>query len=234
MSFSKFKLPHYIFPVYPFAAIMTAKFIENQFIQVPLSIKWKILKHIQTFVITVLWILAFILIYYCFPHGNLPFLIICVVLLAGCQFFLFSNYSQTKIIAATAFTAIGLNFLLNSHVYPELLDYQTSGKAAMIVDKKNVPEGKFYYYRTGASHTMDFYARRIVPSLKNLEILKKKDSVYVYTNERGLKELKRKSGEPFKIVYKGERFYVTKLKIPFLNPKTRDKTTKTHYLLRFD
>src|SRR5690606_34803153 len=66
LSFSRYKLPHYIFPLYPLMAILVAKEILS-LMKISNSRLFKVFLSTQVFINVLIWALVFILCIFVFP-----------------------------------------------------------------------------------------------------------------------------------------------------------------------
>lgn len=224
MSFSKFKLPHYIFVVYPLIAILAAKHVE----QLKRFSTWAWVQLILSSLCAVL--LAGILLY-AFPNGGwyLAILLIVSVVIGFGLFFSLYRREQTILPSFAISIAIGLG--LNLHFYPQLLPYQANAFVGKWVVENNIPADKFFGFATGG-RSLDFYAHRIVPwkddAASTIEAIE--PGVVVYANEERYKDLIARGYPPEREIAM-ENFEVQRLSIQFLNPKTRDKAVRKNYLM---
>jgi 4-amino-4-deoxy-L-arabinose transferase-like glycosyltransferase len=121
LSFSKFKLPHYIFVVYPLIAILAAKFIHQ--LHTFVHVAWAQLILGVTACLTLAGLLL-----YSFPNGGrcVPVLLVLICLVAILYFFMSFRTDQIMIPSFLISIAIGIG--LNLHFYPQLLPYQANSQ----------------------------------------------------------------------------------------------------------
>jgi hypothetical protein len=101
------------------------------------------------------------------------------------------------------------------------------------VQEKGIEQDNFYFYRTHM-HSLDFYARRIVPSLEetdSMAVFAPESTYWIYTNADGLHILEALQVNP-QIVETFEHFHISTLTLPFLNPGTRQKVIEKRFLLK--
>jgi len=224
LSFSKFKLPHYIFVVYPLIAILTAKYVHG----LKRFVVWGRVQLALGFIVSLT--MAFLL-WYCFPEGGwfIPVLLMLLAVFSAVYFF--NSYRVKQIMAPTFVMAIAIGLGLNLHFYPQLLPYQANAQVGKWVAESELSDGQFFGFSTGG-RALDFYAQRIIPweqdAASTIESIK--PGTVVYANEARYQELlsfgmkpKRDSILP--------NFEVQNLSIKFLNPKTREQVLKKNYLL---
>lgn len=222
LSLSKYKLPHYIFVTFPFAAIIAANYLLE------FGKKWML--YVQAFFIVLFWLIAAVGVVYIFPVDNFWLIVLLLLLLVLCVgVFIETEALPSRIFFSAIITAIAFNLVLSSHFYPTLIDtYQSPGRAAKMARENGKLPGHFYYYARHG-HSLDFYADEIVPQIpsmfKGLEV-----GDWVYTDETGKTYVERMQ-IPFKVAHELPHFPVTGLKLEFLLPETRKKTLETVYIL---
>ena len=221
LSLSRYKLPHYIFVTFPFAAIIAADYLLN------IKKKWPLyVQPFFSFLFMAICVFGFV---YVFPPDNwvLP---IVLILIFGLSWFTFVWFKEmhTRVFFSAIITAIGFNLMLSTHFYPTLIDnYQTPGKASKLARENGKDEGEFYYFAMH-NHSLDFYYGGIVPKVPSLfKGLDKGD--WVYTDYTG-KDYIEKSKLDMKCVYELPHYQVTILTIPFLMKDTRPETLDTMYI----
>lgn len=225
LSRSNFKLPHYIFPIFPFAAVVTANFLYN--------LKDKKLGKISKWymgIIQLFWVMVVILFVFVFPPTNIvvPLIAIFSFLFSWIVFIRFKP-GIDKLVIPILLTTIGFNLVLSTHFYPSLLSYQASAQVGKLVYEKGIPEDKFFVYYKN-ENVLEFYARRTVKSvgLHELEGLDK--GTWVFTDDYGINSFINEDLS-FEPVYTFPYYGPTILRLNFLNRKTRDSAIKTYYIM---
>jgi hypothetical protein len=217
---SQAQLPHYIFIVFPLAAIITAKFLYRLYFTKELPVLGKILSGFHIFIFTLLWLLVIVLMAY--PFAGIPKF---VAGLAGLSlmFMLAMLFSKKEnmpaILRISFFTIIGVNFFLNMAFYPTLLKFQMGSNAAEFINKQGISKDKVAMYGTDFGHSFHFYGQHIFP-LKMIDSLQPGD--IVVAPKDSLISLQNHFGKT-KVLYNGWSYGVTQLSLPFLNPETREK-----------
>jgi hypothetical protein len=244
LSFSKYKLPHYIFELFPFAAIIFAKhwlsiqqYFDKGYSDVKKNKFYLTTKYVLSFQIVVmalLWIICGVLVFYCFPSDSIIVVLaiyLGLVILSFYLFFRFSNLFQAVFVLSIC-SAIGVNLMLNMHVYPTLLKYQTGGTIGRILVDRKISDEQFFNF-TDYGRAIDFYGGRFIKR-KTFEIQKVATYLqkgnFMLVNEEQYKELE-KIKTNHKVLYEGNYYSVTLLTLEFLNPKTRLNTTQKRYLV---
>lgn len=234
LSLSKYQLPHYIFVLFPLAAILTGKYLHaiiSEAIHVKHFSAWK---GIQLFVSLLIWTAIALLVFICFPLNTILiwFIVTCFFITSLYVFFKGKN-AFTQLVLPSLLTITGANFALNSHVYPELFKYQSPAAAARYVLENGIDQSRFYYYNT-YMYTLDLYSRKIIPSLTETGMpgsTSTQNTYWVYTNEEGLATIRALQVQP-QIVATFDHFHISQLTLPFLNPYTRDKVVEKRYLIK--
>lgn len=226
---SQAQLPHYIFVVFPLAAIITARFLHRLLFTEEL-LKWK--KPLLVFhaiIFTLLWLVAGFLMLWPFEVSMIS------AVLAGAgigRYFvlLLSPQKNMPVLLSLAlFTVIGVNVLLDTGFYPHVLKYQLGNDASAFIEKNHLPKNKISLYGIHEGRALHFYSSYIYPtrtatdSFRNNEIvITDKDSVPVF----------QRSFPQSTILHEGPHFGVTALSLPFLNPETRSREVPGYVILR--
>ena len=228
MSLSRYKLPHYVFVVFPLVAIITA----NTIFQIIDTTKGKkIFIGLQWFVWAVLWTAVGLLTFGTFPQVSWVVVLIAIMFLISSFYYLaISKDLIDKIVYSALLTMIGINFVLNTHFYPTLLTYQAGSVAGRyLVELEEKPD--VYTFRN-VSHGIDYYSGGVAPS-RGIDFFRSNSGVWVYTSEAGKKALDE-VGLKYSMVKTFQSFRVTGLTMTFLVPSTRDEALDEMYLLEID
>ena len=236
LSFSHFKLPHYIFVGFPFVAIITAVALQKMFSKKE-SGTAKIFYYVQLSINAILWAAVIFICIWVFPLNNFTIWFFAIILLIATIYFSIKRSGLGyRILIPSALTIIGLNFLLNTHFYPQLLTYQSGTYIAEYVKENNIPFDDVYTYKKSI-HSLDFYLKTIVPILENEEdILKKLNNngnIWFITNPEG-KQLIEKLYPNSEVVEEFKDFHITLLNSQFLDPKTRSSVERKRYIIKIN
>lgn len=235
LSFSKYKLPHYIFVVFPFAAVLIGEYLDKIISEEHLR-SFKELKLSQFIINLILITLGVILCTWAFPDSSILFflLVITMIFLFFIYYIKSTDPPVSKMLRSTILTAVILNFILSFSVYPSLLKYEPSAEAGRIALKKLGDKEKLITYGLGGIFSFDFYAQRIVPAMTDMNQLKKEiaheSKFMLYTNEEGFNNVRR-LGYSTELLYEQDAYPVTLVTLSFLNPSTRSETVSKRYLL---
>lgn len=234
VSYSKFKLPHYINSLLPVAAILVSGYLA--LLHAKKSKITGILLIIQYVSLGLASLLVVFLVFWAFslPHYGL---ILCYTLLIlGLAYLILVPMEKTrKLVVISVYFMVLINFCLNTKFYPGLLTYQAGNNAAKIIEKEGIAPDEVFILKGRPSWSLDFYTHRITPVIDldspDKEKLKKGSWVFVYEDQ--LKALKD-HGLTWKTEHIIDHYRITRLKGPFLNPNTRDAVLDKAYLVQLD
>lgn len=227
---SQAQLPHYIFVVFPLAAIVTGKFIFRLCYTEEL-VKWKKpLQVMHSVVFALLWVLVIVLMAWPFRDNSILFPAAGGIGLLAFIYFLSRKRQKLPVLIHIAvFTSIGVNMLLSTGFYPNVLKYQLGNNAAAFIEKGRLPKDSISVYGIQEGRALHFYAKHIFPEKYSLAdftpgeiVLTAKDSAAVFQNLfPGTAAL-----------HEGPHFGVTALSLPFLNPETRDREVPKYVIIK--
>lgn len=225
---SQAQLPHYIFVVFPLAAIITGNFLYRLLFTEDL-IKWK--KPLFVFhavVFALLWGLCIFLVVWPFKVPLFAGILagICLVIYF---IILFSKRSIMPVLLQVAFfTVIGVNVFLSTTFYPNVLKYQLGNDAAAFIDQEKIDKASVRIYGIHAGRALHFYGQYIFPEKRMLEELQPAD--VVITSKDSLPVFQSRFPGS-KVLHEGGAFGVTALSLPFLDPAKRDKEVPKYVIL---
>jgi 4-amino-4-deoxy-L-arabinose transferase-like glycosyltransferase len=226
LSLSKFKLPHYIFVLFPFAAIITADFIFE------LKEKWlNAFSKIQFGILHLFWVALIVLFTFVFPVNSIvmPILSIILFIIFWFVFIKLKNNKTEQIITATLMTSFAFNVMLSLHFYPSLLSYQSGSQVGKFVKENNIANDKFYHFEHPNQAT-DFYAERFTPSVNIDNVKDLEKGSWIVTSEENYQKIKVLY-PTIKVVKTFPSYKVSLLNLEFLNNKTRQNTLKIVYIV---
>ena len=229
LSKSNFKLPHYVFVIFPFASIILSDFL--------LDLKGSVLNKIskaQFGLMHVFWILMPVYFTIFFPTSNpvLPIILIIAFIVFWKSYKGLEGYE--RVVIPTVITVISFNLLMATSFYPNLLSYQASSQAGEYIADNNIAEGKSYIYTDkklkGRKFSFDYSSKRINPITNSKTVDKLTEGTYLYISDNGVEELKKK-GVNFDIVRHFENYKVTALSLPFMLKDKRKERVNHKYLI---
>ena len=143
VSFSGFKLPHYLNIIFPVIAVLTASFIISK----RYNGKWiRAFLIIQSSVTLIILLLIAVINAWSFPVKHTWVVIGMILFLAVVFYFMKSkvyNTIQKSILVPVATMAFAF-FLLNSNFYPQLLTYQGGNELAFATKEKVNPAEVYF------------------------------------------------------------------------------------------
>lgn len=218
---SKVQLPHYIFVVFPLAAIITANFLYQLLYDNEWA-KWRRpLLIFHAIVFTLLWLALLLLLSTTFNTIPLWVVIVAAVFFIGFLWLLsHKRLSVPKLIVIAVFTSIGLNIFLNTAFYPSLLKYQAGNIAVKYINEQHLPKDRIFVFGnlTDARNSLYFYGDYFFKKINETGALKKGDIVITSAEDYN-RLIKEKN---VTINFTGKSFYVTKLSLKFLTPSKRE------------
>jgi 4-amino-4-deoxy-L-arabinose transferase-like glycosyltransferase len=230
LSRSQAQLPHYIFVVFPLAAVLTAAHFATLLEQADRLHKWiKWFFGFHLFIFTILLIAMGLI-------SNIPFGkmgILSVMIVVGTFITIiktgFNHQSIIqKWITMSLVLMIGLNLILNSFFYPNLLQYQW-GNALVKEAKGNKWDiQKTALYKIPNSNAFHFYGQHVFPVIQDSSLLK--EGQWLVADSIPAQALLLDFPNST-ILYQGNRFHVTLLTLTFLNPKTRSEELTPYVLM---
>lgn len=232
ISFSSFKLPHYINVLFPLFSILTAQYMIGLFNgNRTKSIKfYLVILYVMGMVFLTLLILLNL---WSFPVDNW-FWALFYLFFLGYTILLFVKKEELfrKLVMGSVVLISLVNFILHTNFYPKLIKYQSGSELAYIAKAENIPLGNMYFFGS-FSRSFDFYAEKFIPeiSLEQLNSKSKDEVIWVYTYDDGIEKLKD-AGIVWEKEIKAEHFHITTLNAQFLNPATRPESLTYSYLLK--
>jgi hypothetical protein len=227
ITFSGFKLPHYINIIFPSAAVLTAGFLLQTIDRQRFS-KGLLVTQL---VVCVLCLLAAVLINtWAFPLKNWLVVTAAVVFL-GAVFFIQKSLQSDlqKIIGLSALTSVFIFYLLNSNFYPQLLTYQAGNELAFETRKKVDPKNVYlwpYLYNP----SFQFYSKELKKDFSD-SVLSRPGPIWVLTDRASLPQLKERN-LPVLEQYAHYDYNIGTMTLEFINPKTRQRTLDSLFLIR--
>ncbi|MBE7684822.1 glycosyltransferase family 39 protein [Tenacibaculum piscium] len=232
ISFSKFKLPHYLNPLLPLLAIFTAGILYN----LKKDTQQKTLKvfvGILYFIASLIVIISILLLFFTFNTPSILIILVSFILLLFLLLTIFKKEEfSNKIVINSVLLMIFVNFILNSYFYPELLQYQGGIKIAKIINENDsINLDDVFLYEDDFCWTLDFYTQRNTPHITKQELKALDKEVWLVIRNVSLETI-QKDGFIIDEKHQVDHFRVTKLNLKFLNPKTRNSKLSNVYLLK--
>ena len=221
LTFSGFKLPHYINIIFPVTAVMTASWLLK-----PTSPQ-KTIYVIQLIICLLLLLLVAVINVWAFPVKNY-FILIGIILLLAVVFYFLKNKQLAflqKSIAISVATMALVFFLLNTSFYPQLLKYQGGNELAKKI-KGNVDPADVYFWDDTYSSSFNFYTATERKQFDDSIFEKGKKPIWLLYDVGHENEIKA-AGYKIGATYAVPDFEITRLNIKFINPgKRQNELTK--------
>lgn len=218
LSFSNYKLPHYIYIVMPLGAMMTAKQIVPR--QNTLKKFMRISQYSMNYLV---YSLIFVLLIWIFPASWWWYAVTAL-------FFVATQYLQwirKQVLISSVLSMLALHTVASLYVYPSLLKYQSTHEIASYA-QKNMPRGFTFATYSFSHHSLDFYADRIVPCMGYRDELEKHvlegKKYWLYMKESDVAHIQEVQTITVKVIYRNTYFMVANMSLEFINPATRAKT----------
>jgi 4-amino-4-deoxy-L-arabinose transferase-like glycosyltransferase len=227
ITFSGFKLPHYINIIFPSAAVLTAGFLLQKMAKEKEVSRFWI---IQLVVCILCLLMAAVINLWAFPLNSFLVITGAVALLAvGLSILRSLRMRFQKMVAFSVLTSVFIFYLLNSNFYPQLLTYQGGNELAFEtkdkIDPKNV-----YIWPGIYNPSFQFYTRELKKDF-NDSVLQQNHPVWVLTDRSALPQLKEKN-LPVLEQYSHHDYNIGTMSLPFINPSTRKQTLDSLFLIR--
>jgi 4-amino-4-deoxy-L-arabinose transferase-like glycosyltransferase len=223
---SKYQLPHYIFVVFPLAAIMVAALIKAYFENHSFQGLFRILRPTQIVISALLLAAALLVISTVFPSGVVGYLLWVVALVI----WLFTFRKSARVSRFFYMSVAGImlaNVFLTHYFYRNLLQFQAGSQMGRFISKNKIdPTQVKFRALENAVVALHFYAGHIIRDTGTF-----RSGKYVFTGTAGLDSFNAE-GYSYYIVNQGVYFRVSEVTPDFLNYKTRGKAVKPHYLIR--
>lgn len=225
---SAYQLPHYIFVVFPLAAIITARYMALFVQEQQFAGAFRVIRPFMLGISAVLLLAVLVLIAYIFPSGILAYTAWAIG--AGLWvYFALRWTSLQRFILLPALTMIIVNVFITNVVYFKLLQYQAGSVVGHYLANEHIPHTQLACYKINDPlDALDFYAGGRTTITDNLDSLKNKP--YVLTTPQNLDTLQQLGFKVQRVLLQGRFFKVSELTGQFLMPSTRNQATSPYVL----
>jgi 4-amino-4-deoxy-L-arabinose transferase-like glycosyltransferase len=227
ITFSGFKLPHYINIIFPSVAVLTSAYILEK----SAELNWLSKLFIVQLIVCILCLLAAATVnLWAFPLQNWLIIIVSVLFILLCIFIVRSlNLKQQKLICISVLTSAFIFYLLNSNFYTQLLKYQAGNELAFEI-KNKVASENIYLWPEIYSPSFEFYSRQLKRGFSD-SVLQQNHPVWILVDRSTLPLLKEKN-LPFLQQYTHYDYNIGTMSFKFINPNTRKQTLDSLFLIR--
>lgn len=225
LSFSHYKLPHYLFVLMPFASVIGARMLIGQ--------HPRVLDLVQLLLVLMVAVLTFWLSLAAFPAGGTPWAVgVGLLAVAGTIMYVRSR-EHARALWPTFIVTIGAVLVINGHFYPTLLGFQAGAQVGNTVRQLGVAQADLRNFAT-LSRALDFHAGYRVEWLRDIREASAsiRPGRYIYCNDEGRRALMSAGHTPLQ-EWSFQAFPVQVITVDFLLPERRPSVLGTHYLLRY-
>ncbi len=223
-SLSKYKLPHYVFVTFPFAAVLVAEYFYK--INETSWKNWRIFFIILSFIILLL-----LIIYNLFFFTEINFLAVILIILQICIIYSYFKFNKNNV-AQLIILVIMLNVFMSFVFYPKLLTFQSDSVAAKYANKYLNVQNVYIY--NSPSYSFNFYTKKpFVDIIDKAKIKDINNTFWLYLSDQDLLDLQDlKLNITKKIQF--DDYPITRLKINFLLSKKREQELKHKFLIKIE
>jgi 4-amino-4-deoxy-L-arabinose transferase-like glycosyltransferase len=227
ITFSGFKLPHYINIIFPTISVLTSAYLMEKLNS---EIITRRLLVMQLVLCLLCLVVAAIINGWAFPLKSWLVFVAMVLMVAACLAILKGTKSDHQKIIALSVLASGFIFLqLNSNFYPQLLTYQGGNELAFKTKEKVDPENVFFWpYIYNPS--FQFYSKELKKEFSD-SVLNQNHTVWVLTDRNSFAQLKQKN-LPVLQLYSHHDYNIGTMSLKFINPNSRKETLDSLFLVR--
>lgn len=226
ISFSGFKLPHYLNIIFPISAVLTASYLYDQAGRPVLTRR---LLTVQALLCILCLLAAGAINLWAFPvHGLLPVLGFFVLLAAVILLFYRARNLVQQLVTLSAAATLLVFYLLNSNFYPQLLTYQGGNQLAFST-KGKVPPQQVYYWPGIYSSSYNYYTAYLHATFHD-SLLRRNSPVWVLSDAANVPAIEQQY--PVLERYEQRDYEITRLKLKFINPSRRKEELNRLVLLR--
>ncbi|MBG15651.1 MAG: hypothetical protein CL853_04790 [Crocinitomicaceae bacterium] len=231
LSFSSYKLPHYIFICLPFLSVLASENILSEKLKI-----WKKAVHILPILIFSLF--SILICAYSFPTSEILQWLIILIMLTCFVFFIMKKQNSVSFFVLISCISILFHLNMYTHFYPKLLSFDSAIKAGKKINSLQ-QENTISYdsNRTDQqwetlSYSLEFYSKNINEMYFTLEQLEdfRNKNLWVYTSEKEMLKLKKHGWIKEKITY--DYIATSKINISFFIPEKRKKIVEKKYLIK--
>lgn len=234
LGLSRYQLPHYLFVVYPLAAILVAAFLKEAYEQGMHKgfLRW--FRPTAMVVGALIWGVVAVLLFWVFPSGIRlwPWWILALGLWL---WFITHPGIKPRAFWALALAIIGANLSLTHHFYYELMKYQVGNQVGRYIQEEGIDPSRLGFQQIhDPLNSLHYYSQHPIPELDPQEESLDRIRKYPYRlmGEEGYHAL-LEQGASFDLLKTGPFFKVSELTPAFLDPRTREHACDRYYLIHW-
>ncbi|MBO9681790.1 MAG: glycosyltransferase family 39 protein [Flavisolibacter sp.] len=227
ITFSGFKLPHYINIIFPTVAVLTSAYLLEK-------VNAEVVTHrlfvTQMVVCILCLIVAAIINAWAFPLKSwMVFVGIILFVALGVYVLRTIKPVFQKMITLSVLTSAFIFYQLNSNFYPQLLTYQGGNELAFETKDKVDPKNVFFWSDI-YNPSFQFYSKELKKVFSD-SVLNQNQPVWVLTDRNSFAQLRQKN-LPVLQQYSHHDYNIGTMSLKFINPNTRKETLDTLFLVR--
>jgi lysylphosphatidylglycerol synthetase-like protein (DUF2156 family) len=227
ITFSGFKLPHYINIIFPSASVLTAAYLLEK-IREQNSVRR--LFTVQIAICILCLIVAATINVWAFPLRSwLVIMVMVLLFILSAVIVKALTTSFQKMIGLSILTSTVIFYLLNSNFYPQLLTYQGGNELAFQTRDKISPKNVFFWPSI-YNPSFQFYSKELKKDFTD-SVLNQDHPVWVLTDRNSRSQIMQRS-IPVLQQYSHRDYNIGTMSFKFINPKTRRQTLDTLFLIR--
>ncbi|MES2828301.1 MAG: glycosyltransferase family 39 protein [Bacteroidota bacterium] len=217
LSVSKFQLPHYIIIIFPFFAVITARYICELKSATAISR----IRLTQSVIVGILIVLGIAVQYLFAAKISYPTYIWFLLIIALTVYVARISRDRFSIFFVTCGTMFILNIYFNLAYYPSLVKYQADSEAAMWLNTNNPKNLTIVKEVNNYAYAIDFYAEAPVYDYHPGDESELPAKPYIlYAESAKIKEMLNNGVAMDRIKSFGS-YRITRMKLKFLNSSTR-------------
>ncbi len=226
------QLPNYVFPIVPLMAVLAAKWMVIS--SEKISARYNLLFYVQAGMVALSFVALLLVSLYIFPAPEIWFWAISLAgLISIWYIYKYVKVLLVKLVAPSVIAAFVVMLFLNTHVFPFLFSFQSTGEAARYVNE-NAGEGDKLFDYKHQQYEIFFYSEIEAKQLSSFNEVKSvagEEGNWIYTNAEGLSELKNLSAKPDTVIE--YRHLDLSRPAKFINPRTRQEALQLMYLVKY-
>lgn len=233
LSFSRYKLPHYIYVVLPLGAVLAGQGLIWLLDAAPRG--WRRFgAGFQLVLVGLLWALVLTLGLWAWPVGHLGVgMLLTLTLVATVTLALTRGY-EGRVVWAPMATLVAVGLLMSLHLYPSWLLDQSATQAAHAYRREPAGRPPLVQLHT-RDHSLEFYTQQIVPRVDlgeaKWDSLLALPQVWWYTDASGRDSLRRQGGVRVERELALPHYPIQLMTGRYLDPAQRPRARQTRYLL---
>jgi len=229
---SAYQLPHYLFVVFPLAAIITAKLLYDMIEDGKYSKLFRVMTPVHIVIMFLLLGAVLALVAYVFKGGISVIIVWCIGMVLWLYLVVDKNL-KGKLFWLPAIGIFAINIFLTNIFYYNLLQYQLGSQVGRFIHSRKIDPGSVGIYKVDDPvNAIQFYAQGSIKGIDTITQLQPATK-YLVTMDDGLQSLAANKYS-YTMVYSNSCYKVSEMTPDFLNPATRNKAVKKYYLVKIN